>query len=196
MESNGHVKHEMAMYEKNVFGFWVYLMTDCVLFGILFATYAVLHNSVFGGPSGKELFNLKLVMAETFALLFSSFSCGLAGIASKQEKKHQVVGFLLVTFLLGFSFVFMEVSEFAHLIREGNGPQRSAFLSSFFTLVGTHGTHVTIGLIWMSVMMWQISTRGLTPATHRRLMCLRLFWHFLDVVWVFLFTIVYLMGVI
>ena len=191
-----HHDHVQENYDKTVFGFWVYLMTDCILFGILFATYAVLHNSHFGGPSGKDIFDLRFVLAETFALLISSFTCGLAGLASEKGKKATVVFWLLCTFFLGFSFVFMEVTEFTGLVREGNSWQRSAFLSAFFTLVGTHGTHVSFGLIWMTVMMFQIAFRGFTPATHRRLMCLRLFWHFLDVVWIFIFTFVYLMGVI
>lgn len=196
MSNDLQLHHEEFTYDKNIFGFWVYLMTDCILFGVLFATYAVLHDSVFGGPSGKDLFDLKLVLAETFALLISSFTCGLAGISSEKGHKWKAIFYLLLTFLLGFSFVFIEVSEFVHMIKEGCGPDRSAFLSSFFTLVGTHGTHVSIGLIWMSVMIWQIATRGLIASTLRRLMCLRLFWHFLDVVWIFIFTIVYLMGVI
>ncbi len=188
--------HEEFTYDKNVFGFWVYLMTDCVLFGILFASYAVLHNSVFGGPSGKDIFDLKLVLAETFALLISSFTCGLAGISSEKGYKGRTIFCLILTFLLGATFVHLEVSEFIGLVKEGYGWDRSAFLSSFFTLVGTHGTHVSIGLIWMTVMIVQIAFRGLTHATLRRLMCLRLFWHFLDVVWIFIFTIVYLMGVL
>lgn len=191
---HNHDHHHIENYQKTIFGFWVYLMTDCMLFAVLFATYGVLHTSTFGGPPGKELFSLPLVLAETLALLISSFTCGLAGLAGNKEAKNQVVGYLLLTFFLGLSFVVMEVSEFVHLIQEGNGPDRSAFLSSFFTLVGTHGTHVSIGLIWMLVLMGQIYFRGVTPITHKRFMCFRLFWHFLDIVWIFLFTVVYLMG--
>ena len=194
MTVGGH-NHVEANYEKTVFGFWVYLMTDCILFGILFATYAVLHNSTAGGPRGHDIFNMQLVLAETMALLISSFTCGLAGIISRKDKKWAVIGCLAITFLLGLSFVVMEVSEFVHLVNEGNSWRRSAFLSAFFTLVATHGTHVSFGLIWMFVMMWQIKTRGIVAVIHRRLMCLRLFWHFLDVVWIFIFTLVYLLGV-
>ncbi len=189
-----HAHHEEENYDKTIFGFWVYLMTDCVLFGTFFAAYAVLHNSTFGGPTSQQLFNPQLVLAETFALLISSFTCGLAGLASKKAKKSAVLAYLGITFLLGLSFVCMEVHEFVSLIREGNGPSKSAFLSSFFTLVGTHGCHVSIGLIWMLVMIKQISKRGFPAVIHKRLMCFRLFWHFLDVVWVFIFTIVYMMG--
>jgi cytochrome o ubiquinol oxidase subunit 3 len=171
-------------------------MTDCILFGILFASYAVLHTSRFGGPSGQEIFDLKFVLAETFALLISSFTCSLGGLASLKDKKWQTIAWFIPTFLLGLSFVGMELTEFTGLVREGNSWERSAFLSSFFTLVGTHGTHVSFGLLWMVVLMFQIAFRGFTPIIHKRLMCLRLFWHFLDVVWIFIFTAVYLMGVI
>ena len=195
MSQHSH-DHVQENYEKTIFGFWVYIMTDCVLFGILFATYAVLHNSTFGGPTAQQLFNPNLVLAETFALLISSFTCGLAGIASVKEKKGEVMIYLAITFLLGFIFVFFEITEFRGLIREGYGPSTSAFLSSFFTLVGTHGIHVSVGLLWLLIMIGQIATRGVNAVIHRRLMCFRLFWHFLDVVWVFIFTIVYMMGVI
>jgi cytochrome o ubiquinol oxidase subunit 3 len=188
--------HVQENYDKTVFGFWVYLMTDCILFGILFASYAVLHTSRFGGPSGQEIFDLKFVLAETFALLISSFTCSLGGLASLKDKKWQTIAWFIPTFLLGLSFVGMELTEFTGLVREGNSWERSAFLSSFFTLVGTHGTHVSFGLLWMVVLMFQIAFRGFTPIIHKRLMCLRLFWHFLDVVWIFIFTAVYLMGVI
>lgn len=188
--------HEEENYEKTIFGFWTYLMTDCVIFATFFAAYAVLHNMVFDGPTSQEIFNPKLVLAETFALLISSFTCGLAGINSKKGKKGSVLAYLGITFLLGLSFVGMEIHEFVSLIKEGHGPDRSAFLSSFFTLVGTHGIHVSFGLIWMIVIMKQIMSRGFPPVIHKRLMCFRLFWHFLDVVWIFIFTLVYMLGVI
>lgn len=191
-----HHHHEEENYEKTIFGFWTYLMTDCVIFGTFFAAYAVLHNMTFDGPSSREIFNPPLVLAETFALLISSFTCGMAGLSSKRGKKTAVLSYLGITFFLGLSFVCMEVHEFYGLIKEGNGPDRSAFLSAFFTLVGTHGCHVSVGLIWMLVMIKQIAKRGFPPVIHKRLMCFRLFWHFLDVVWIFIFTLVYMLGVI
>jgi len=188
------MNHVEESYNKTVFGFWTYLMTDCILFGILFACYAVLHKATHGGPNAADVVNLNLVLAETLALLTSSFTCALAGLASNKESKRWTLIALAITFLLGFSFVFMEVTEFIHLVEEGNSWQRSAFLSSFFTLVATHGTHISCGLIWMFVMMIQIVFRGFTHVIHKRLMCLRMFWHFLDVVWIFIYTFVYLMG--
>ena len=161
---------------------------------MLFATYAVLHNNTFGGVSGKDIFAMPYVLIETFILLTSSFTYGLAMLGAHANKKCHVQFWLIITFLLGLSFVVMEVREFHHLIIEGHGPNTSAFLSSFFTLVGTHGLHVTCGLIWMIVLMIQISKHGLMSVTVRKLTCLSLFWHFLDIVWIFVFTIVYLMG--
>lgn len=181
---------------KTQLGFWIYLMTDLVLFATLFATYAVLRDSVFGGPSGKELFDMPFVLAETLVLLTSSFTCGLGIIALHRQKKAQVLGWFVVTFLLGATFLAFELTEFNHLIHEGNGWQRSAFLSAFFALVGTHGLHILVGLLWMAVLMVYVLRRGLTEHTSRRLILLGMFWHFLDVVWIFIFTIVYLMGVV
>jgi len=181
---------------KTVFGFWVYLMTDCVLFASLFAVYAVLHNNTFGGPPGSVLFSLPYVLTETLILLTSSFTCGLGLLAAYRQARNQVMAWFSVTFLLGLSFLVLEISEFSRLIHDGNGPQRSGFLSSFFTLVGTHGLHITAGLIWMIVMMLRINSRGFSPANLRRLTLLSLFWHFLDVIWIFIFTIVYLTGAI
>jgi cytochrome o ubiquinol oxidase subunit 3 len=180
---------------KTLFGFWVYLMTDCVLFAILFATYGVLHKGTYGGPTAQELFSPSFTLIETLILLTSSFTCGLANLATNQSKKNHVIGSFAITFMLGIAFLSMELTEFSQFVERGASWQRSAFLSAFFTLVGTHGLHITSGLIWMGVMMVQIWRRGLTPFTLRRLTCLRLFWHFLDVVWVFIFTFVYLMGV-
>lgn len=180
---------------KTLFGFWVYIMTDCVLFATLFATYAVLHGATYGGPSSKELFSMPFALAETLILLTSSFTCGLIMLAAHAEEKKKVIGWSLVTFLLGAAFLTMELREFSHMVQEGHSWQASAFLSAFFTLVGTHGLHITSGLIWLLVVMWQIMNRGLTVHTLRRLGCFSLFWHFLDIVWVFIFTIVYLMGV-
>ena len=177
-----------------VFGFWVYLMTDCVLFASLFATYAVLHNNSFGGPSGRELFSLPYVLTETIILLSSSFTMGLAILAMQRKAKTVALAWMAITFALGIAFLAMELSEFRHLAHEGNSWRRSGFLSSFFTLVGTHGLHITVGLIWMAVMAWRIKAIGFTRNTIRRLTMLSLFWHFLDVIWIFIFTIVYLLG--
>lgn len=180
---------------KVILGFWIYILTDCVLFASLFATYAVLHNNTFGGPGALKLFNLPYVLAETMILLTSSFTAGLAILASHQNKKFHVLVWLSTTFLLGVFFLGLELSEFTHLIQEGNSFQRSGFLSSFFTLVGTHGLHITVGLLWMAVLMIQVWKQGLTSNTLRRLTLLSLFWHFLDIVWIFIFSVVYLLGV-
>ena len=177
-----------------VFGFWLYLMTDCILFASLFAAYAVLSNNFAGGPSGHDIFELDYVLGETALLLFSSITFGFSMLAMYKGKKNAVLAWLAVTFLFGLGFIGMEVNEFHHLIAEGFGPQRSGFLSGFFTLVGTHGLHVTSGLIWMGVMMYQINKNGLSATTNTRMSCLSLFWHFLDVVWICVFTVVYLMG--
>ncbi|MEM6050565.1 cytochrome o ubiquinol oxidase subunit III [Erwinia sp. P7711] len=179
---------------NKLFGFWIYLMSDCIIFATLFATYAVMVNSTAGGPAGKDIFELPFVLGETALLLFSSITYGFAVISMEKGTKSTVLGWLAVTFLLGAGFISMEIYEFHHLIAEGFGPQRSGFLSGFFTLVGTHGLHVTCGLIWMLVLMYQVATKGLTSTNHTRVMCLSMFWHFLDVVWICVFTIVYLLG--
>lgn len=180
----------------DVFGFWVYILTDCVLFATLFATYAVLHKNTFGGPSIKELVSLPYVFIETMLLLASSFTYGLAMLGVYKEKHSRVFFWLFITFLFGAGFVGMEINEFVHMFAEGHTWHVSASLSAFFTLVGTHGLHVTIGLIWMAVMMFQVLKLKINPATSRRLTYLGLFWHFLDIVWIFVFTIVYLMGAV
>ena len=190
-----HAEHDHHDAGSNaVFGFWIYLMSDCVLFATLFATYAVLSGNIAGGPSGKEIFELPYVLVETFCLLISSFTYGMAMLAMNKGNQSSVLKWLAVTFLFGLAFIGMEVNEFAHLIHEGFGPDRSAFLSAFFTLIGTHGLHVTAGLIWMAVLMVQVIKYGLTGKNGTRLMCLSLFWHFLDIVWICVFTVVYLMG--
>lgn len=176
------------------FGFWLYIMSDCVLFATLFAGYAVLSGSYAGGPTGRDLFHLPYVFVETMLLLTSSLSCGFATLALHRGERARVRRWLLVTGVLGLGFVVMEVAEFRQLILEGNGPDKSAFLSAFFALVGTHGTHVAIGLIWMAVMLVQVRIKGLTPAVAGRLERLSVFWHFLDIIWVGVFTVVYLMG--
>ncbi len=190
----GHEAHETANTDKVTFGFWVYLMTDCVLFATLFATYAVLHNNTFGGPGAADLFSLPFVLVETLLLLTSSFTAGLALLAARAGQKRWVLVWLAVTFGLGAAFLGMELHEFAVLAHEGNSWQRSGFLSAFFTLIGTHGLHIAIGLIWIAVLAAQIWRKGLTVHTRRRLTVFGLFWHFLDVVWIFIFTLVYLMG--
>ncbi|AQU88300.1 cytochrome o ubiquinol oxidase subunit III [Komagataeibacter xylinus] len=180
-----------------VFGFWLYLMTDCIIFGTLFAVFAVLRDQFAGGPTGHEVFELSGVGIETAILLFSSITYGFGMIAAHENKVSTMRTWLGVTFLLGLGFLFMEIREFSHMIAEGNGPDRSAFLSAFFTLVGTHGLHVTCGLLWMAVLLFQ--TAGKTELNERmigKLTCLSLFWHFLDIVWICVFTFVYLMGVL
>jgi cytochrome o ubiquinol oxidase subunit 3 len=181
-------------YSKTLFGFWIYLMTDCVLFGTLFATYVVLHHNTFGGPSAHDLFDMPYALTETLILLTSSFTSGLAMLPSNHYNKNKLLFWFAITFLLGASFVAMEVTEFVHLIQDGHGWNKSAFLSAFFTLVGTHGLHISLSLIWMVVLLIPVIRHGLNPVSFKRLTCLRLFWHFLDVVWIFIFTIVYLMG--
>jgi cytochrome o ubiquinol oxidase subunit 3 len=194
-EHDHHADHHDAGGTK-VFGFWVYLMSDLVIFGSLFATYAVLAGGTAGGPSGQDIFELPFVLVETFLLLFSSFTYGMAVLSMNTDKVGQLKAWLGITFLLGAAFVGMELYEFHHLIEEGFGPDRSAFLTAFFTLVGTHGLHVTFGLIWIAVMFVQVSTKGLNHMTRPRIMCLSLFWHFLDIVWICVFSFVYLMGVL
>jgi cytochrome o ubiquinol oxidase subunit 3 len=181
---------------KTLLGFWIYLMSDCLIFSALFASFAVLCNATAGGPTSKELFELPYVLGETMLLLFSSFTFGVAMLNMYAGKRNRVIGWLFITFLFGAGFIAMEVHEFAHLIHEGAGPDRSAFLSSYFALVGTHGLHVSAGLIWIVVMMHMVGKFGLNDAVQRRLSCLSLFWHFLDVVWICVFSIVYLRGVL
>ena len=183
------------VYSKNVFGFWLYLMTDCLLFASLFATYAVLHHNTFGGPSAKELFHLSTAFAETMLLLFSSITCGFALLSATKSQAQKTLFWLGLSFLLGASFIAMELTEFHDLVKDGHGWEKSAFLSSFFTLVGTHGLHVTIGLFWMANLIGQVAYCGISLDTFRRLVIFGLFWHFLDLVWIFIFTFVYLMGV-
>jgi cytochrome o ubiquinol oxidase subunit 3 len=177
-------------------GFWLYLMSDCLIFACLFATYGVLGRSYAAGPSGADLFDLPLVAVNTALLLLSSLTYGLAMIAMQARRKRAVLGWLALTGLLGAGFLGVELYEFAHLIHEGAGPQRSAFLSSFFALVGTHGLHVFFGTVWLAVLLAQVGRFGLTVANQRRLLCLSMFWHFLDVVWIGVFTFVYLTGVL
>lgn len=184
-------------FSKTVLGFWIYLMTDCILFATLFATYAVLHQSTFGGPSSKDLFNLTTAFTETMILLVSSVTCGFAVLSSlKKRRESQVIAWLALTFLLGASFISLELHEFRQFVHEGHSWTQSAFLSAFFTLVGTHGLHVSIGLLWVLVLLGQVFVSGIQVDTFRRLVIFSLFWHFLDLVWIFIFTFVYLMGVL
>lgn len=177
-------------------GFWIYLMTDALIFGTLFATFGVLATAYAGGPTPRDLFDLPLVALNTAFLLVSSITFGMAMLDMYEGKKSGTLFWLVVTALFGLAFISVELYEFSHMIHEGAGPDRSAFLSAFFTLVGTHGLHVTFGLIWTGVMLVQVSQRGLIPANRRRLMCLAMFWHLLDVVWIGVFTFVYLLGAI
>jgi cytochrome o ubiquinol oxidase subunit 3 len=193
--NEGVTANDREVQSKSVFGFWVYLMTDCVLFASLFATFAVLRGNTAGGPAAPELFSLGFVLSETIILLTSSFSIGLAWLAALKGRRQAAFGWLLVTFVLGVSFLTLELREFSHLVTEGNSWRRSAFLTSFFTLVGTHGAHVTVGLIWMLTMITRIFYNGLFKSSVKKLTMLSLFWHFLDIIWIFIFTIVYLMGI-
>jgi cytochrome o ubiquinol oxidase subunit 3 len=179
---------------KTIFGFWVYLMTDCILFATLFASYAVLHNNTFNGPAARDLFSLPYVLAETLILLTSSFTAGLGILSAHNRDKQKTLLFFGITAGLGIAFLTLELREFAHLAHEGNSWRRSGFLSAFFTLVGTHGLHITSGLIWMGVMMYRVRQMGLNSLNIKRLTMLSLFWHFLDIIWIFIFTIVYLAG--
>lgn len=183
-----------AATHKTLFGFWAYIMTDCVLFATLFATFAVMRHSTAGGPGAGELFSLPYVLVETMLLLTSSFSCGLALLAARQGSRGQTAIWLALTAGLGLGFLGLELHEFRNLAIEGNSWQRSGFLSAFFTLVGTHGAHITVGLLWIGVMLAQIIRQGLTAGNIRRILLLGLFWHFLDIVWIFIFSFVYLMG--
>jgi len=177
-------------------GFWLYLMSDCLVFACLFAIYGVLGRSYAGGPTGAQLFDLPLVAVNTSMLLLSSITYGFAILEMQRNRARAMLVWLGITGLFGVAFLCFEMYEFLHLIHDGAGPQRSAFLSSFFTLVGTHGLHVTFGIIWLITLMIQTAKLGLTAANKRRLMCLSMFWHFLDVVWIGVFTFVYLMGVL
>ena len=191
-----HLEHEPHPENGTALGFWLYLMSDCLIFAALFATYGVLGRSYAAGPTGAELFDLPLVVLNTAFLLLSSLTFGFAMLRKQLNDVKGTLFWLAVTGLFGLCFLGLELYEFNHLIHEGAGPGRSAFLSAFFTLVGTHGLHVTFGLIWLVVMMTQIAKHGLIAENQRRLMCLSMFWHFLDLIWIGVFTFVYLMGVL
>ena len=177
-------------------GFWLYLMSDCLIFACLFAAYAVLGRNYAGGPTGAQLFELPMVALNTSLLLLSSITYGFSMLEMQRKNVRNTMIWLAVTGLLGAGFIGLELTEFVHLINDGAGQQRSVFLTSFFALVGTHGLHVTFGIVWLVTLMFQLKRHGLTPENTRRLMCLSMFWHFLDVVWIGVFTFVYLMGVL
>ena len=189
-------EHPHPEGHSTMLGFWIYLMSDCLIFAILFACYAVMGGNFAAGPGPKDLFDLNLIALNTAMLLFSSITYGFAMIAMQRGKARMVQTWLAVTGLFGLAFLAIELYEFAHLIHIGATPQRSAFLSAFFTLVGTHGLHVTFGLIWLMTLIVQVGRHGLIPANQRRIACLSLFWHFLDVIWIGVFTFVYLMGML
>ncbi|PEQ13837.1 cytochrome o ubiquinol oxidase subunit III [Novosphingobium sp. PC22D] len=189
-------EHDHPDGHSTMLGFWIYLMSDCLIFAILFACYAVLGGNYAAGPGPKDLFELPLVAVNTAMLLFSSITYGFAMLAMQRDQLNQTRLWLLITAVFGGAFLAIELYEFQHLIHIGATPQRSAFLSAFFTLVGTHGLHVTFGTIWLFTLVVQISRKGLIEANKRRLQCLSLFWHFLDVIWIGVFTIVYLMGML
>lgn len=195
MSNPSQSKSVSALDERTHFGFWLYLMTDCVLFATLFATYAVLHNNTNGGPAASDLFSLPYVLVQTLILLTSSLTAGLATLAAARQKIRQLLAWLVVTGLLGASFLALELHEFRHLVQEGHGWQQSAFLSSYFSLVGTHGLHIAAGLVWLVVLVAMLSKRGLTAGLSRKVGLFGAFWHFLDIVWIFIFTFVYLLGV-
>lgn len=189
MENDTNIEND-----TKVFGFWIYLMTDLLVFAVLFAIFAVLRDNTFGGPSGRELFDLPSALAETLILLTSSFTCALAMVAVHREQKKPAIFWFAVTFVLGLSFLTIEIAEFAKFIDEGASWQRSGFLSAFFTLVGTHGLHISVGLLWMVVVMFRIWLRPLSAHSISKVLRMALFWHFLDFVWIFIFTVVYGMG--
>jgi cytochrome o ubiquinol oxidase subunit 3 len=194
--SSRYYVHEHHPENGTLLGFWLYLMSDCLIFACLFATYAVLGRNYAGGPSGAELFDLGLVAFNTALLLLSSITYGFAMLQSQAKNLRATMVWLVITGVLGAGFIGVELYEFAHLIHEGAGPQRSGFLTAFFALVSTHGLHVLFGLVWLIVLLFQLNRHGLIPENRRRLMCLSMFWHFLDVVWIGVFTFVYLMGVL
>ncbi|MGH8506576.1 MAG: cytochrome o ubiquinol oxidase subunit III [Stenotrophobium sp.] len=191
-----YVSEEPHAGTNVLLGFWVYLMSDCLIFAVLFACYAVYGHNYAAGPSGADLFELPALAVSTAALLLSSITYGFAMLEMARKRKGAMLAWLVVTAGFGLVFLGLEVKEFAHMVAIGAGPDRSAFLSSFFTLVGTHGLHVTFGIIWMVTMMVQVTRYGLTADNQRRLACLSLFWHFLDLVWIGVFSFVYLIGVL
>jgi cytochrome o ubiquinol oxidase subunit III len=200
MTHPGTVLHESYpdthhdVYSKTIFGFWTFLLTDFVLFATFFAAYAVLHDNTYGGPSGREIFRLSFTMVQTVILLTCSFISGLAGAAAHRKNKNWTIVLFGITFLLGIAFMWMEIADFSRLINAGNSWKKSAFLSAYFSLLGTHGIHMVLAILWIIVLIPPVFREGITLPSIRRLTCLRMFWQFLNVVWVFIFTIVYVMG--
>ena len=194
--SGRYIVREHHPEQGTLLGFWIYLMSDCLIFASLFATYAVQGRSYAGGPTGAELFELPLIALNTAFLLVSSLTFGFAMIAAQAKNLGKTRMWLAITGILGLAFLCVEIYEFQHLIHMGAGPQRSGFLTAFFALVGTHGLHVTFGIVWLVTLFFQLGKHGLTTENFRRLSCLSLFWHFLDLIWIFVFTFVYLMGVL
>lgn len=195
-KSYQHLEYSSEEGAFKILGFWIFLGAEIVLFSTLFATYFVLHGQTAGGPSAKDLFELKGFMMETFLLLTSSFTCGLSTLAMRKNSKTGFLVWTVITLLLGLGFLGLEIDEFATYVSMGAGPTRSAFLSAFFTLVGTHGAHVSLGIVWVISVLIQVMKRGFTPMTARKAFITGLYWHFLDVVWIFIFSTIYLLGVV
>jgi cytochrome o ubiquinol oxidase subunit 3 len=189
-----HAAHAFSQRIVVAYGFWIFLISDIILFAAFFATYAVLTDSTAGGPAGRDLFDMRLVAIETACLLTSSFTCGLAGIGANARNNRLFHGAMALTFLLGAAFLAIELHEFADMVEKGAGPGRSGFLSAFFALIGCHGLHVTAGLLWLLTMMAQVVAKGYREDILRRILCFALFWHTLDIIWVGLFSLVYLVG--
>lgn len=182
-------------YSKTLFGFWLYLLTDFILFGTLFAVYAVLHTKTFGGPSAQDLLSRKYAFYESLLILTASFTIGVAAVYSHREDKKKTILYLLITFLIGAAFFSMQLAEFHQLLSQGHSWKNSAFLSAYFSLIGTHAVHILLGLLWIPVLLIPLRKRGLDETSLRRISCLKMFWQFCNVIWIFIFTIVYLMGV-
>lgn len=193
--SPAHHPQQPAYNETVTFGFWLYLLTDLLVFAVLFATFSVLRIGVGSGPSGADIFDLPIVLAETLILLLSSLTVGLGMVYVYRQKFRPAFTFMAATFLLGLAFLSLEFYEFSHLIHQGYTPQLSGFLSSYFTLVGTHGLHILVGLLWLAIMLVYMWRHGINNSATRKLGLLSIYWHFLDLVWIFIFTVVYLMGV-
>ncbi|UOQ46758.1 cytochrome aa3 quinol oxidase subunit III [Gracilibacillus caseinilyticus] len=193
-QANTPLEYRSQQHQMNIFGFWVFLGAEIVLFSTLFASYFVLEHNTAGGPSGQDIFILKDVLIETFLLLTSSFTAGLAIHSMRNMQKRNLIIWTIVTLLLGAGFLYMEINEFIHYVHEGASIQTSGFTAAFFTLLGTHGAHVTFGIVWISLLLVQIVRRGITEKTASKFFISSLYWHFLDVVWIFIFTFVYLKG--
>jgi len=195
-----HMHHEQypdifhGAYGRTIFGFWIYLMSDFILFGAFFATYMVLKDSTFGGPSARDLFHLPFSFVQTLVLLTSALTAGLGGASAHRKNKNLTLLYFGITFVLGLIFLWMQLDEFSNYVSAGNGWDKSAFLSGYFTLVGTHTLHIVFGLLWMIVLMVPVCLEGISHVSIRRLTCMRMFWQFLNIVWIFIFSFVYLLG--